>query len=102
MISDLDTRAGLQAHTLTPDGGGGFAESWQTFATVWVKITAVGGADAAAADSRESKARHRILLRHRADLCAGQRLVAGSRRFTVRAVLDEGAAFVTLLCEELP
>jgi len=104
VIGELNQRAALQAHVLTPDGGGGFSESWQTFASVWVAVAPIGGNDALSADALQSRVRHRILLRRRGDLAAGQRVVVGARRFKVQGMLDEGpqAATVTLLCEELP
>ena len=104
MIGELNQRAALQAKTLTPDGGGGFAESWQSFASVWVAVAPIGGNDAVGADALQSRVRHRILLRRRSDLAAGQRVVVGARRFKVQGVLDQGpqSATMTLLCEELP
>ncbi len=104
MFSSLNQRAALQARVLQSDGGGGFAESWQTFAHAWVKIIPTGAADTAGPGKRESKARHRILLRRRADLSAGQLVIVGARIFKVQGVLDAGpqAPLATLLCEELP
>jgi SPP1 family predicted phage head-tail adaptor len=104
MLSSLDQRAALMAHTLQPDGGGGCSESWQTFAAVWVKITPLGAADRFAPDGLESRVRHRVRLRRRSDLAAGQRVVVGNRTLKVHAVLDDGPQqpFVDLLCEELP
>ena len=104
MIGELNQRAALQAKTLTPDGGGGFSESWQSFASVWVAVAPIAGNDALSADALQSRVRHRIVLRRRSDLAAGQRVVVGARRFKVQALLDEGprASTMTLLCEELP
>ena len=104
MIGELNQRAALQARVLTPDGGGGFSECWQSFASVWVAVVPIGGSDALGADTLQSRVRHRIVLRRRTDLAAGQRVVVGVRRFKVQGVLDEGphASTMTLLCEELP
>ena len=104
MLNSLDQRASLEARTLTPDGGGGYSESWQTFAQVWVKVAPAGAADTLSADALQSRARHRISLRRRTDLAAGQRLVIGARTFRIHAVLDEGprVCLITVLCEELP
>jgi len=104
VIGELDQRASLQAKVLTPDGGGGYAESWQTFASVWVSVSPVGGSDTFGPDALESRVRHRLALRRRGDLAAGQRVLVGARSFKVHALLDEGprAETVTLLCEELP
>lgn len=104
MFSSLNQRAALQARVLEPDHGGGFAESWQTFARVWVKIVPTSAGDTAGPGKRESKARHRILLRRRSDLSAGQLVIVGARIFKVQGVLDAGphAPLATLICEELP
>ena len=100
----LDQRATLQAMTLAPDGGGGYSESWQTVASVWVNVAPLGASDKFAADAMASRASHRILLRRRDDVVAGQRLVAGTRTFRIHAVLAESRRepHLTLLCEELP
>ncbi|HEY0106685.1 MAG TPA: phage head closure protein [Rhizomicrobium sp.] len=104
MLSTLTQRAALLASTLTPDGGGGFAQSWEAFASVWIALEPLGAADAVGADHLQSRVRHRITLRRRPDLAAGQRVAVGARLFRVHAVLDDGprAAAITLLAEELP
>jgi SPP1 family predicted phage head-tail adaptor len=104
MLSILRQRATLLSQTLAPDGGGGFSESWQAVAAVWIKIAPLGVTEIAAADARQARVRHRIVLRARADLAAGMRLATLDRSFAIRAVLagDAGNPLVTLLCEELP
>ncbi|HXC56104.1 MAG TPA: phage head closure protein [Rhizomicrobium sp.] len=104
MLSELNQRATLLALTLAPDGGGGFAESWTAFATVWIGIEALSATDTANADHLESRVRHRIVLRRRSDLAAGQRLQVGARLFRLHGVLDPGshASYLILQCEELP
>ena len=104
MLGTLNRRATLRAQTLTPDGGGGFTESWDVVAIVWARLEPVTGADRGASDKLESRVRHKIVLR-RSNACApGQRVEIGARIFGVRALLDEGpqSPFLTLLCEELP
>ncbi len=104
VFSSLNQRAALQANTLQPDGGGGYTDNWQSFASVWVKITPIAPTDRFSADRLEPKARHQILLRRRRDLCVGQRVVVGPRLFKVHGIEDDDPrqAFVTLWCEELP
>ncbi|MDE2182886.1 MAG: head-tail adaptor protein [Alphaproteobacteria bacterium] len=104
MLGSLDQRAALEALTLTPDCGGGYSDAWQTFAVVWVSLHPVAANDAFGPDTAESRARYRILLRRRADVAPGQRVVIGARCFAVRAILDEGprAPLMTLLCEDVP
>ena len=104
MLSKLTQHASLLARTLTPDGGGGYTESWTTFATAWIALEPRDATDIVNADHLESRVRHRITLRRRDDLAAGQRVQVAARLFRVHAVLDPGprAPFVTLNCEELP
>jgi len=104
MLSSLNQRATLLARVLSPDGGGGFSESWSAFATVWIQLTPLAATDTLGAAHLESRVRHRIVLRRRSDLAAGQRIAVGGRVFRVHGVVDDGprAAFITLQCEELP
>lgn len=104
MISSLNQRAALQAPTLTPDGGGGFSESWTTFASVWIALEPLSGADVFGSDRNESRIRHRVRLRRIAGVSAGQRALVGARSFAIHAVLDPGPqiSLMNLICEELP
>jgi SPP1 family predicted phage head-tail adaptor len=104
MISNLNQRASVLAPTLTPDGGGGYSESWNAIATVWCKLEPQSGDDVFGPDAVEQRLRHRVTIRRLATVAAGQRLVLGSRTLWIHAVLDDGpqAPLMTLLCEELP
>jgi SPP1 family predicted phage head-tail adaptor len=103
-IGSLNQRALLLANTLVPDGGGGFTDDWEAFASVWVAVEPIGGTDAFGPDRLEARVRHRLVLRRRGDVAAGQRVQVGSRLFRIHTVLDEGpqSQIMTLLCEELP
>jgi SPP1 family predicted phage head-tail adaptor len=103
-IGNLNQRALLLANTLAPDGGGGFSDDWEAFATVWVAVEVLGGSDDASADRLESRVRHRLTLRRRSDVAAGQRVQTGARLFRIHTVIDSGpqSPLMTLLCEELP
>jgi len=104
VIGELDQRADIQARTLTPDGGGGYSESWDVIATVWVSIAPSSGGGVFGPDQTESRVRHKITLRRNSTVAAGQRVIVGARTFRIHALLDEGgrATLMTLLCEELP
>jgi SPP1 family predicted phage head-tail adaptor len=104
MLAHLNQRATLLSRVLTPDGGGGFTESWQTVGQAWIKITPIGTEQTFGPDTRETRIRHRIVLRARDDVVAGMCLVTDGRTFAIRAVLDREAMnpFLTMLCEELP
>ncbi|HEX3810019.1 MAG TPA: head-tail adaptor protein [Rhizomicrobium sp.] len=102
MIGDLNQRATLLARSMTPDGGGGFSESWNAIATLWVKLEAQSGSDAFGPDATEPRTRYRVTLRRNADVAAGQRLGIGTRAFAINNLLDEGADLMTLLVEDVP
>jgi len=102
MLSELNQRATLFARTLTPDNGGGFTESWEAFATIWIALKPRDATDILNADRLESSVRHTVTLRRRTDLAAGQRLVVGPRSFRIHAVLDAHQTLTTLHVEELP
>ena len=104
MIGNLNQRALLLANTLTPDGGGGFSDNWESFASIWVSVEPIGGSDAFGPDRLEARVRHRLTLRRRGDVAAGQRAQVGSRLFRIHTILDQGPqnALMILLCEELP
>ena len=104
MLGSLNQRATLRAQTLTPDGGGGYSESWDVVAIVWARLEPVSGADSTRAGKLESRVRHKLTLRRSNAVAAGQRVEIGARVFAVRALLDDGpqSQLLTLLCEELP
>ena len=102
MLSELNQRATLFARTLPPDGGGGFTESWDAFATAWIALKPRDATDLVTAGKLESRVRHIVTLRRRTDLAAGQRLTVGPRTFRIRAVLDAHQTLTTLHVEELP
>lgn len=104
MIGQLNQRASVLAPTMTPDGGGGFSESWNAVATLWARIEPLSGGDVFGPDAVESRVRFQITTRRYASIVAGERVQIGARLFRIHAVLDEGpqAPLMTLLCEELP
>jgi SPP1 family predicted phage head-tail adaptor len=104
MISNLNQRASLLGATLTPDGGGGYSESWTAFATVWCSVEPQSGDDTFGPDATEARVRHRVTLRRLAGVAAGQRIAIGSRNLRIHDVLDNGpqAPLLILLCEEFP
>jgi SPP1 family predicted phage head-tail adaptor len=104
MISNLNQRAALQALTRVSDGGGGFSESWTSFASAWIALAPLSGGDVFGPERNESKARYRVTLRRRGDVSAGQRVIVGPRTFSITAVLDPGpqSQLMTLDAEELP
>jgi SPP1 family predicted phage head-tail adaptor len=104
MFAHLKQRATLLSRVLTPDGGGGFSESWQTVGQAWVRVTPLGSDEKFGPDACETRIRHRLVTRARDDIVDGMRLAVGERTFAVHAVLgrDAADAYLTVMCEELP
>jgi SPP1 family predicted phage head-tail adaptor len=104
VIGKFDQRAALLKKLQTADGGGGFAESWTTFAAVWVSLQTQSGSEVYAGDVVAAKQRSRITLRRRGDVVAGQRVQIGTRLFAILAIEDSGprTTTLTLSCEEIP
>jgi head-tail adaptor len=103
-IGTLNVRASLQRAVQTPDGGGGFFESWAQIAELWIGLAPSNGADSFGPDRLESRVHYRVTARRGGDLAAGLRLVTSAHTLSIQAVLDEGprAEFVTLFCEDVP
>ena len=59
----FNRRLVLETPTETPDGAGGVARTFQTFATIWAKITPVSARGDAVADSQGATITHRIVIR---------------------------------------
>ena len=97
----------LEAPLRTPDGAGGFEESWVALGTVWAEVTSRSGAERDFAEATVSGAKYRIVLRA-APIGSDrrpkpeQRFREEDRRFTIRAVLepDPNARFMTCLADE--
>ena len=103
MLSQLNRRVTLEARTLTPDGGGGYSASWDTFAMVWASIECLSGADVFGPDAAEARVRYRVTIRRRTDVHGGMRVNDGGRLLAITAVLDDGprSQFLTLMTEKI-
>lgn len=96
----LRHRVVVQTLTRTPDGGGGFTESWADTATVWARVEALDGREAFEAMQVASSLRYRVTLRDRA-LTPTQRLEWGTKILKIRSITpDERGSTLTVLCDE--
>jgi SPP1 family predicted phage head-tail adaptor len=104
VIGKFNQRAALLRKAQVADGGGGFAESWQSFANLWVSLAAQNGGEVYGPDAMEAQAKYRVELRRRTDVAAGQRLQIGTRLLDIKTVQDAGPQTpnLTLICEEIP
>jgi SPP1 family predicted phage head-tail adaptor len=104
MILNLD--AGLLRTELTieqaspsPDGMGGFTETWTALATVFGRLEPVSARSTFGADQRLETVSHRITIRQRDDVSSGMRFVHKGRVFEIMTVRDPDETGRYLVCE---
>lgn len=99
----MTARLALEEPVSMPDGQGGATVSWTEIAAMWAKIEPVSSRLAERAGAEIGTITHRIWLRFREGLVAGQRLRKGARLFAVKLVQDpdETGRYLTCLCEEV-
>jgi len=81
----------LQAKTLTPDTGGGYAESWNEAApapTVHAAVVAVSGGKQEQAGQSVALQRFKISTRYRSDILPEMRFVEGNLIYRILAVSE--------------
>lgn len=104
--SRLRHRLTLQQEVQTPDNAGGYTRSWQDVAQLWAEIiptsTVSMSKEILFAGQLQAQVTHKILLRYRAGVSAGMRLLFDNRAFNIRYVLNSEEAGETLeiLAEE--
>lgn len=99
----MTARLALEEKVSTPDGQGGATVNWTEIAAMWAKIEPVSSSLAEWAGAETGTISHRIWLRFREGLVAGQRLRKGARLFAIKLVQDpdETGRYLTCLCEEV-
>ena len=94
--SRLRQRLTLQREVRTPDDAGGYARSWEDVADVWAEIIPVRGNERLFGHQLQSEVSHKIMLRYRADVSAGMRLLFENRAFNIRYVINSAEEGETL------
>lgn len=100
VIGAMRARVRLERPTRTGDDLGGASIAWADEGDVWAAIEAGAAAAAVAFDAAVSISAYRITINRRDDVRAGWRIVWGERVMRIAGVRDEGAARITLNCEE--
>lgn len=97
-VGALRRRLLLEAPAEMSDGAGGQFRSFQTIAAVWAQVEWLSGDERWRGGRPEQVASHRITLRWRAGVDAGQRLRDGEQVFDIRAVGDPDGGRRRLVC----
>ena len=98
----MTARLALETAAGQPDGQGGAVTAWTESAAMWARIEPVSSSLTERAGAEVGTVTHRIWLRFRSDVSAGQRFRKGARLFAVKLVQDpdETGRYLTCLCEE--
>ena len=97
-VGALRRRLLLEAAVATPDGLGGTTQVYETVAAVWAQLEWIAGGERWRRGRPEQVATHRVTLRWRDGVDAGQRLRDGDRLFDIRAVADPDGGRRRLVC----
>ena len=95
-LGALRHRLSLQREARTADGGGGFARTWSTYATVWGEVRPLSGTERLRAERLENPVTYRVRIRHRDDVDAADRILSGVRAFRIVSLRnpDERGRFI--------
>jgi SPP1 family predicted phage head-tail adaptor len=98
----LRLRIAFEKPLLDPDGMGGAALIWDPVATIAADVTPMRTDERTIGEGVEQVTRHRITIRSRDDVSAGDRFRLGVRIFAIRSVTDpaEDGRWLVCLCEE--
>lgn len=94
----MSTELVLEQATATPDGAGGFAETWTQIATVFARLQPIVVRERFGADQTIEEVMHRVTIRHRPDVASGMRLVMGDRILQILTVHDPDETGRYLIC----
>ena len=92
----LKSKLTLQERQRTPDGSGGFSETWVGLGELWGEVQARGVSDGGVSGGDSSRIRYRVTVRAAPDgdprrPKVGQRLLRGSRAFAIDGVSERDA-----------
>ncbi|PTM38736.1 phage head closure protein [Bosea sp. 124] len=100
-VGTLRRRLVLEAAVATPDGIGGATQAFETVAALWAQVEWLSGGEHWRRGRSEQAATHRVTMRWRTGVDAGQRLRDGERLFDIRAVADPDGSRRRLVCHVL-
>lgn len=102
-VGALRRRLVLEAPVPAPDGLGGATREFQTVGASWARVEWLAGSERWRLGRPEQVATHRITMRWRAGIDAGQRLRDGDRIYEIKAVADpqDGRRRLVCLVEEI-
>ena len=103
-LPNLNRRLTLQKMVRSPDGAGGFRETWATLGYLWAEVKALSGDEGESDHVKLSRVRYNITLRSApigapSRPKAEQRFVEGPRTYRIHAVVESDTSGKFLLCK---
>ncbi len=100
---NLNRRLVLEHAVQTPDGAGGYSESWQALGTLWAEINAGTGSETAGEFTTVTRVAYKITVRAApvgapSRPKADQRFVEGARVYRIKAVTERDPQAHYLTC----
>lgn len=101
-IGDLNKRIIWQYKTKTPDGMGGFTDSYIDACVTWAAIWPVSANETVAANAISMVVSHRIRIRYRSAFKSGWRGKYGNRYFAIVSVINQNEKneWLDIMCKE--
>lgn len=87
---DMDHLATVQTPTESTNSIGEPELTWSTFATRWIAILPLSGAEAINAMANEAVVTHRVRMRYTSGLKPKMRLVSDGRTFEIMSAVERG------------
>jgi SPP1 family predicted phage head-tail adaptor len=85
---DLNLKATIETPTESANGIGEPILTWSTFATRWIAIVPLSGAEQITAMANSGSVTHRVRLRYTAGIKPKMRIQADGRRFEIMSVIE--------------
>jgi len=90
LASRMNKQITIQSPTMTANGAGGFATSWNTFATVWAEITQATGKEIFDADHVEEVQNVIFTIRYLDGITPAMRIQFCSDYYNIRSIINAG------------
>lgn len=98
-VGTLTDRVQLLRKTMVPEPEGGHATVYVPMATVWARVRSLAGRMAIVADARAANVSHSVVLRFRADVASGDRVIYRGRNLEIVSAADMNGRRAYLACQ---
>ncbi|MGZ9713904.1 phage head closure protein [Glaciimonas sp. GNP009] len=98
LSTQLDKRVQIQARATGLDDDGEPLGGWSNVATVWASIVDISGHEYVRAAAVQNAVQTKIVIRYRLGVVPAMRVLFGSDRYNIEAVLGQDQRALLLMC----